>query len=235
VPLLKREPEIWPPHLFGEPGGDAPAPAAVRAASSIHPPGCTEGNGAGRSPGAWWVARTRSRQEKHLARHLLQWEVPYYLPQREHRYRVSERWRISYLPLFTGYVFFHGDLHDRLVALRSNRIVHLIAAPDPAELAIQLRSLWLLQMAGTPLVAHPYLGPGDEVEITHGALRGYHGVVIREKGKYRLVVSITLLKQSVATEIDRDALAPSAFRKVGARGTVRARPATPEGARDPRP
>jgi transcriptional antiterminator RfaH len=234
VPLLKREPEIWPPSLFGEPGGEAPALAEVRASASIHrrAPAASEG---GAPASAWWVARTRSRQEKHLARHLLQWEVPYYLPQREHRFRVSERWRTSYLPLFTSYVFFHGDHHDRVVALKSNRIVHLIPAPDPAELGVQLRSLWLLQMAGTPLVSHPYLAPGDEVEITQGSLRGYHGVVLREKGKYRLVVSITLLKQSVATEIDRDALAPSAMRRVGRRTTMTARPSPAADPRNPRP
>jgi transcriptional antiterminator RfaH len=162
----------------------------------------------------WWVARTLSRQEKALGRRLLHWEIPYYLPQREHRFRVADRWRTSYLPLFTGYVFFHGDLHDRLVALRTNVIVKLIEAPEPDELAIQLRSLWLVQMSGAPLVPHPYLGPGDEVEVMHGPLRGYRGVVMREKGKYRLVISITLLQQSVATEIDRDLLAPSALRRV---------------------
>jgi hypothetical protein len=89
-------------------------------------------------------------------------------------------------------------------------------------------------MAGAPLVPHPYLGPGDEVEITHGALRGYHGVVLREKGKFRLVVSITLLKQSVSTEIDRDALAPSALRRVGPKTAVPPRAAAPLSARDPR-
>ena len=87
--------------------------------------------------------------------------------------------------------------------------------PAPRELATQLRSLWLLQMTGEPLVPHPYIGPGDEVEILAGSLRGYRGVVLRDKGRFRLVVSITLLRQSVATEIDRDVLAPTALRKVG--------------------
>jgi hypothetical protein len=214
VPLLKREPEIWPPHLFGEPGGEAAEPAMARAAASIQRRARTQDDGS-TDVDRWWVARTRSRQEKGLARRLLHWEIPYYLPQREHRMRAGDRWRTSHLPLFTGYVFFNGDLHDRLTALRTNLVVNLIEAPDPATLATQLRSLWLLQMTGEPLVPHPYLAPGDEVEITHGSLRGYRGVVLREKGKYRLVVSITLLRQSVATEIDRDALAPTALRKVG--------------------
>lgn len=244
MPLLKREPEIWPPHLFGEPGGDPVDPSAARAAAAIHPraagsgPFNGNGQGAGRLPanghngnGAfvadptasgypdhWWVAYTQARQEKALARHLLHWEVPYYLPQCEHRMRAGDRWRKSYLPLFTGYVFFHGDLHDRVMALRSNVVVKLIQAPEPDELATQLRSLWLVQTTGAPLVPHPYLGPGDEVEVIDGPMRGYRGVIQREKGKYRLIVSITLLRKSVAAEVGRDALVPASIRKVAPRG-----------------
>jgi transcription antitermination factor NusG len=225
VPLLKREPEIWPPHLFDTaPTGPAGAdePLARVAAGPVPAPRVDagarpiEGSGAGNAAGVhWWVAYIRSRQEKGLARHLLQWEVPYYLPQREHRFRAGDRIRTSHLPLFTGYVFFRGDLEARLTALRSNLIVKLIDVPDEQQLEAELRSLWLLQTTGEPLVPHPYLGPGDEVEITDGALRGYRGVVLREKGKYRLVVSVTLLRQSVAVDIEREALAPSALRKVG--------------------
>ncbi len=236
MPLLKREPEIWPPHLFGEPGSDAPDPSEARAAAAIHHRGPAQnghghlfGNGHGNGydegqgavgPDHWWVTYTLSRQEKTLARHLLHWEIPYYLPQREHRIRAGDRWRKSHLPLFTGYVFFHGDLHDRLMALRSNVVVKLIQAPAPEELASQLRSLWLLQMTGAPLVPHPYIGPGDEVEIFQGPLRGYRGQVLREKGKYRLVVSISLLRQAVSTEVPRDAVAPTAMRKVQPRQTA---------------
>ncbi len=225
MPLLRREPEIWPPDLFGDPDAAAPDAAVVRAAAAIHGRGSAVvngmgfGNGHGRPPDHvdhWWVAYTQARQEKALARHLLHWEVPYYLPQSERRLRAGDRWRTSYSPLFTGYVFFHGDLHDRVLALRSNVIVNVIRAPEPDELASQLRSLWLLQTSGAPLVPHPYLGPGDEVEIVDGPLRGYRGRVDREKGKYRLVVSITLLRQSVAAEIARDALVPASLRRASA-------------------
>jgi transcription antitermination factor NusG len=167
--------------------------------------------------GQWWVAYTLARQEKALARHLLHWEVPYYLPQCERRLRAGDRWRTSYSPLFSGYVFFNGGLDDRRLALRSNVIVRLIQAPEPEELATQLRSLWLLQTTGAPLVPHAYLGPGDEVEIVDGPLRGYRGVVEREKGRFRLVVSITLLRKSVAAEIPREAVVPASLRRVAPR------------------
>jgi hypothetical protein len=212
MPLLKREPEIFPADLFGAPpegdpsvDGSGSGPAAAVSARDLP---------AASAP--WWVAHVRSRQEKALARHLLQWEVPFYLPQREHRFQAGDRWRTSHLPLFTGYVFFRGGGAERLKALKSNLVVHLLDVPDADGLERELRSLWLLQLTGAPLVPHPYLGPGDEVEVTAGALRGYRGKVLREKGKYRLVVSITLLRQSVSADVDRAALAPAKLRKVPA-------------------
>ena len=208
MPLLKHEPEIYPPDLFG-PVADEGEPAAA-------------GNGAGPRRGAhpqalgpWRVAHVRSRQEKRLARHLLQSEVPFYLPQRQHRIRAGDRWRVSHLPLFTGYVFFRGGAEARLQALRSNLIVHLLEVLAEGELERQLRSLWILQCSGAPLIPHPYLGPGDEVEVIDGPLKGYQGRVLREKNRLRLVVSITLLRQAVAAEVDRAALAPARLRKVG--------------------
>jgi transcriptional antiterminator RfaH len=202
VPLLKRQPEIFPADLFGP------------------PPVVEEGDGCGQFSRAeldakpWWIAYTRSRQEKRLARHLLQWPVPYYLPQRAHRLRAGDHWRTSYLPLFTGYLFFRGSGRDRLAALKSNLIVRFVNVTDSAGLERELHSLWLLQCTGAPLVPHPYIGPGDEVVVTEGALRGYRGTVLREKGKYRLVVSITLLRQSVAADLEREVVAPAGLRNV---------------------
>jgi hypothetical protein len=211
LPLLKREPEIYPVDLFGPlPEGQAEAAEALA--------GCApRPSAAGRSAlaGRWCVAYVRSRQEKGLARHLLQSDVPFYLPQREHRMRAGDRWRVSHLPLFTGYVFFRGGAGERLKARKSNLVVSLLDVTDEAGLERELRSLWLLQLTGAPLVPHPYLGPGDEVEVVEGPLRGYQGRVVREKGKLRLIVSITLLRQSVAAELDRAALAPAKLRKVG--------------------
>ena len=216
MPLLKREPEIYPADLFGAPpAAEREEPSVLSVADDVAAARHAAAVAAALAGKRWWIAYTRSRQEKGLARHLLQSQVPYYLPQREHRIRAGDRWRSSFLPLFTGYVFFRADERDRVAALKSNVVVRLVDVPDAGELERELRSLWLLQTTGAPLVPHPYLGPGDEVEVTEGALRGYRGTVLREKGRYRLVVSITLLRQSVSAELDREALAPARLRKVG--------------------
>jgi hypothetical protein len=55
-----------------------------------------------------------------------------------------------------------------------------------------------------------------------GPLRGWTGTVLREKGRLRLVVSVTMLRQAVAAEIDREALAPARPRPVRAAALRRA-------------
>jgi transcription antitermination factor NusG len=50
------------------------------------------------------------------------------------------------------------------------------------------------------------LAPDDPVRITEGPFRGYSGRVVRDARGDRLVVALTLLRKSVAVEIDRAAL-----------------------------
>ncbi len=52
----------------------------------------------------------------------------------------------------------------------------------------------------------PYLEVGERVRIQSGALRGLAGILVALKGNYRLVLSVTLLKRSVAVEIDAAAV-----------------------------
>jgi len=180
VPILKREVDLFPSHLF-------------ELSRNAHP---------------WWVAYVRSRQEKRLARHLAAQGVGFYLPQVEKRTRRAGRTFVSSLPLFPGYLFFRGTAEARRAALRSDLIVQILGVRDQERLHCELESLWRLQEAGAPLVPHPYLEAGDEVEIMDGPFRGWTGTVLREKGRLRLVVSVTFLRQSVAAELDREVLAP---------------------------
>ena len=180
MPILKREVDLYPSHLF-------------ELSTAEHP---------------WWVAYVRSRQEKGLGRHLASHEVGFYLPQAEKRTRRAGRTFISSLPLFPGYLFFRGTAEARREALRSDLVVEVLPVLDQDGLAGELSSLRRLQEAGAPLVPHPYLAAGDEVEIVDGPFQGWTGTVLREKGKLRLVVSVAFLRQSVATELDRETVMP---------------------------
>ena len=108
VPILKREVDLSPSHLF-------------ELSRVEHP---------------WWVAYVRSRQEKGLARylsHLAGQGVGFYLPQAEKRVRRAGRTFVSSLPLFPGYLFFRGGAEARREALRSNLIVEVLPVLDQAR------------------------------------------------------------------------------------------------------
>ena len=180
MPILKPEIDLSPSHLFELSPSEQP----------------------------WWVAWVRSRQEKGLARHLAGHGVGFYLPQAKKQTLRAGRTFVSSLPLFPGYLFFRGPAAARLEALQSNLIVQVLPVPGQEEMQRELVSLWRLQQSGAPLVSLPYIEVGDEVEVMDGPFRGWTGRVLREKGRLRLIVSITLLRQSVAAELDREALAP---------------------------
>jgi transcription antitermination factor NusG len=156
----------------------------------------------------WRVAHVRSRQEKALARYLREFNIAYYLPQMEKRVRRSTRTVVSYLPLFSGYVFFKGNADAASRAIRSHVIANLLEPVSQAELAAELKQLHDLQINERKLIPYPYVGEGDTVLITEGAFQGYRGIVVRERGQERLVVSVSFIRQSVAVDIDRDAIRP---------------------------
>jgi len=49
---------------------------------------------------------------------------------------------------------------------------------------------------------HPFLKVGERVRVTRGSLGGVEGILVRKKNVYRLVLSVHMLAQSVAVEID---------------------------------
>jgi transcription antitermination factor NusG len=180
LPLLKREPELFPEGIFGLADADFP----------------------------WWVAHTRSRQDKALARYLFPLAVPFYLPHREQRTRRAGRTFVSHLPLFPGYVFFRGSAAHRQAALRSNLIVKVLDVSDQGLLSRELLQIRQFQEAGADLVPYFDLVPGDPMRIADGPFKGYRGVVLRAQGRLRLLVSISMLRQAVAVEFERDVVAP---------------------------
>jgi transcription antitermination factor NusG len=55
---------------------------------------------------------------------------------------------------------------------------------------------------------HPLLTVGQRVRIRSGALAGMEGVVVRKKNSLRVVLTMDLIMQSVAVEVDGEELEP---------------------------
>ncbi len=158
--------------------------------------------------GTWWVAHTKSRNEKAFAWDLKSHHVQYFLPMSWKVSKSRGRTLRSLLPLFTGYVFFCGNEMDRLNALKTNRVAGLIPVHDQTRLIRDLTPIEILVRQGTPLIPQKYLKEGQRCRVIAGPLTGTEGIILRTPEKLRLVLQVDILGQATSVEIDADFLEP---------------------------
>jgi transcription antitermination factor NusG len=180
VPILRKESDFFPADLFSLSVESAP----------------------------WEIVHVRSRQEKAVARLLRERGQPFYLPQIAKSVHRAGRLFVSFLPLFTGYVFARRTDALRQVLWSSSGVVRALGVADQNVLARELAQIRQLQESGALLVPFPDLSPGDAVRITDGVFSGYTGVIVRERDATRLVVSITALNKAVVAEFPRATVEP---------------------------
>ena len=154
--------------------------------------------------GQWWVAHTKSRNEKALAHDLIDKEISYFLPMTWKVRRKSRRTIKSLLPLFGGYVFFCGDENQRTELLRTDRVANLIEVIDQEKFLRELVQIQRVLQAGAPVVPHNYIKVGQKCRVVAGPLMGLQGIVVENKGVMRLVLQVDMLGQAASVEIDID-------------------------------
>ena len=154
--------------------------------------------------GQWWVAHTKSRNEKALAGDLIRRGIGYFLPMCWKIRRQKGRIIRSLLPLFGGYLFFCGSESQRIELLRTNRVANLIEVKDQNKLIKELFQIELALKTGADLLPHKYLRAGQRCRVTAGAMTDLQGIVIKTKGAARLVLQIDMLGQATSVEIDAD-------------------------------
>jgi transcription antitermination factor NusG len=122
---------------------------------------------------------------------------------RVHRYGGRER---EYrLPLFPGYLFCRFDLNESLPVLSTPSVNSLAGAgrkPLPVEES-EVGSLRIAAASPFSLAPHAYIQTGATVRVMEGPLTGVVGTVVENHDSRRLVLSITMLRRSVALVLDR--------------------------------
>ena len=156
--------------------------------------------------GLWWVAHTKSRNEKALAWQMQKKNINYFLPLTEKVYKKSRRVQRSMLPLFSGYVFFCGDENDRLEILKTNRIATLIKVEDQQLFISELEPIEKALTCGLTLEPHNYIGQGQRCRVIAGALMGTEGIAAETKNGTRLILQVDILGKATCLEIDSDML-----------------------------
>lgn len=162
-----------------------------------------ETNQTNRSP-YWFALRTKARHEKQVRDRLAAHGFEPLLPIVKQLSQWKDRRKEVELPLFSGYCFARFRWEDRLPVANVTGVVSIIGSgshPEriPEEEIEALRALMASHLAyGT----HPYLEEGMSVEVTRGPLEGVRGVLLRRDKRHRLVISVHLIKQAAAVEID---------------------------------
>jgi len=154
--------------------------------------------------GEWWVAHTKSRNEKALAHDLICREINYFLPMTWEVRRKSRRTTKSLLPLFNGYVFFCGDENQRVELLRTDRVANLLEVKDQHKLIDELVQIEKVLKSGESLTPHKYLKKGQKCRVIAGPLLGVQGIIVNIKGQTRLLLQVDMLGQAASVEIEID-------------------------------
>lgn len=175
-----------------------------------------EANEGANEDSVWWALYTRHQHEKVVAQQLSTKGFEVFLPLYESVRRWKDRSKLLSLPLFPCYVFVRGGLTRRLQILTTPG-VHMILYNGERVAVIPDHEIEAIQIAvnGTLHVEpHPFLKCGERVRVTRGTLEGVEGVLVRKKSLCRLVLSVEMLAQSVAVEIDAMDVEPVAVREL---------------------
>ena len=158
----------------------------------------------------WYAAYLHPRREKSVARQMQERGLHWFLP----LYRSVRRWKDRRkeieLVLFPGYVFIYSALQDRLRVLQLPGVVRFVSfGGQPASLPDRevetLRAGLKENIYAEP---HPYLPAGRRVQVIRGPFLGTHGILIRRKDKFRVVISLALITRAVSVEVDASDVQP---------------------------
>jgi transcription antitermination factor NusG len=158
----------------------------------------------------WYAVYTSPRHEKSVREHLGLRRVECFLP----LFRSIHRWKNGCkaqveLPLFPGYLFVNIPRSERVRVLDVPGVLSFVGPRgEPARLSdVEIETL----RSGLHLQKfEPYRGLaiGHKVRINAGPLQGLEGVLVRNANGLRVVITLDLIQQSVAVELDADAVEP---------------------------
>jgi transcription antitermination factor NusG len=165
-------------------------------------------------PGAenqrWFALQVRTRWESSTAVLLSGKGYQTLLP----TYQTKKRWNGKFkqisAPLFPGYVFCQFNALNRLPILVTPGVMAVVGrgrVPFPVNDS-EIAAIQTIVSSGFHAEPWPYLEVGQRIRIESDSLNGLEGILINFKGNNRIVVSVSLLRRSVALEIDRDCVRP---------------------------
>jgi len=168
----------------------------------------------GPANGRWLALWTHSHSEQLVYDQLIAKEFHAFLPLIPVWSRRGGARHLIRKPMFPGYLFVRHamDKAGYIEILKTNGLARILGErwDRPAIVGdVEIDTIrWVLD-TGLPVLPHSYLREGHRVRITHGPLAGIEGILVHNNPhKGLLVVSVDLLRRSVAVEVDCTLVAP---------------------------
>jgi transcription antitermination factor NusG len=158
----------------------------------------------------WHAVFTVPQHEKSVVKHLDLREIESFLPVYEtvRVWKNRQRMKLT-LPLFPTYLFVHINFSERGKVLQSPGVLQIVGSkrgcsylPD-SEVEF-LRSGFCRQRI------EPYrdLVVGEKVRIKGGVMQGLQGTLVRKSESMRFVLTVELINQHAAVQVDAGDLEP---------------------------
>lgn len=156
-----------------------------------------------RPPERWFALQVKPRHERVVATAARHKGFQEFLPLYKRRRRWSDRSKIVELPLFPGYVFCRLNEEHRLALLTIPGVVHLVSngkVPAPID-DLEIAAIQSAIQSEIPVEPWPFLEVGKRVRLSGGSA-GVEGFLVQTRDQQRVVLGLTLLKQSIAMEVE---------------------------------
>ena len=152
----------------------------------------------------WIVVRSKPRSEKIAYTQLIVRGIEAYLPLLKERRKWSDRKKWVEFPLFSSYLFARVEIKNSIFVLQTHGVSSLVKFGE--EIAIVqdevIAAIKLAIDGGYQLTPAEYFVAGNAVEVIEGPMAGVKGIVVKLKGKDRLVIKIDAIQQALSIDID---------------------------------
>lgn len=160
---------------------------------------------------AWYAIQTYAQNEKTAVAELQRRGITTFLPLRVEQHQWSDRRKRIEVPLFPCYAFVQGvaSAEFRQSVARTQRVIRLLGTNEPVPVPdAEIDSLRILVSANASSSPYAFLNVGQRVRIRGGCMDGLDGILVRNDGEDKLVVSINLIQRSVAVHVQGYDLEP---------------------------
>jgi transcription antitermination factor NusG len=158
----------------------------------------------------WYAVYTIPQHEKSALKHLNMREIESFLPTYETVRVWKNRQRMKLiLPLFPTYLFVHINSREQAKVLQSPGVLQIVGngrecvpLPD-SEIEFLRFNLYRQRV-------EPYrdLVIGETVRIKSGVMQGLQGTLVRKSDSMRFVLTLELINQHAAIQVDAEDLEP---------------------------